>query len=180
MSQRHSQYERRPLDAYFTPSWVTEALVGAIVARPGTIWEPACGEGGMVRVLKQHFMVLATDIETDVDFLATKELPSPAIRGIVTNPPYDHAEEFCAHALNLTAPVKGFVAMLLRCDFDHAKTRSYLFRDNPAWSQKLVLTKRIVWFVEADGKPKASPSFNHAWFIWDHKHAGPPTIGYAP
>jgi len=42
-----------------------------------------------------------------------------------------------------------------------------------------VLTRRIVWFVEADGKPKASPSFNHAWFLWDWQHAGPPVIAYS-
>jgi len=38
----------------------------------------------------------------------------------------------------------------------------------------LVLTRRIVWF-EA---PKAAPSFNHAWYIWDWKHVGPPVLAY--
>ena len=181
MSQRQSGYERKALDFYATPAWVTEALVGSIVARPGSIWEPACGDGQMVRVLTEHFIVLATDVQTGTDFLQTEMLPNCSIRGVVTNPPYEKAEEFCAHALELTKPVGGFVAMLLRCDFDHAKGRSYLFREHPAWSKKLVLTKRIVWFVEEDtGKPKASPSFNHAFYIWDWKHEGPPTIGYAP
>jgi hypothetical protein len=52
--------------------------------------------------------------------------------------------EFCAQALKLTAPVKGFVAMLLRCDFDHAKRRAYLFADCPQFAKKIVLTRRIV------------------------------------
>lgn len=180
MSQRQSGYERKPLDFYATPTWVTESLLGEILTRPGSIWEPACGDGQMVRVLKEHFRVVATDIDGGIDFLAATTLPSLDIRGIVTNPPYDVAERFCSHALSLVEPVKGFVAMLLRCDFDHAKSRTYLFKDCPAWSRKLVLTKRIVWFVESDGKPKASPSFNHAWHIWSWKHEGPPTIGYAP
>src|SRR5215471_15192597 len=73
MSQRNSGYERKNLDAYATPSWVTEALVGFIVARPGSIWEPACGTGEMVEVLKRDFVVLATDIDNiGVDFLSTK------------------------------------------------------------------------------------------------------------
>jgi hypothetical protein len=76
-------------------------------------------------------------------------------------------------------PVNGFVAMLLRTDFDHAKSRSHLFRDCPAFSRKVVLLNRIVWFTEANGKPKASPSENHAWFCWDWRHDGPPTIAYA-
>ena len=88
--------------------------------------------------------------------------------------------KFCTHALKLTAPVKWVVAMLLRCDFDHAKRRAYLFADCPQFAKKIVLTRRIVWFVEADGKPKASPSFNHAWFLWDWQHAGPPVIAYGP
>ncbi len=66
------------------------------------------------------------------------------------------------------------------CDFDHAKRRAYLFADCPQFAKKIVLTRRIVWFVEADGKPKASPSFNHAWFLWDWQHAGPPVIAYGP
>lgn len=181
MSQRNSGYARKDLDLYETPEWVTEALLGEVLTRPGSIWEPACGNGRMVKVLKDHFMVIATDIENSgVDFLKVVQLPSAAIRGIITNPPYDKAEEFCTHALDLVRSVRGFVAMLLRCDFDHAKSRAHLFADCPAFAKKLVLRKRIVWFVEADGKPKASPSFNHAWYLWDWKHEGPPTIGYAP
>lgn len=180
MSQRASGYNRVPLDLYSTPGWVTEALLGAIVARPGTIWEPAAGLGDMVRVLQGQFAVHASDVASGTDFLSTKSLPNYSIRGIISNPPYSKAEEFCAHALELTRPVGGFVAMLLRCDFDYAKTRGYLFRDCAAWSKKIVLTKRIVWFVEENGKPKASPSYNHSWYIWDHQHKGPPIIEYAP
>jgi hypothetical protein len=44
----------------------------------------------------------------------------------------------------------------------------------------LVLMKRIVWFAEENGKPKASPSFNHAWYVWDWRHEGAPSIAYGP
>ena len=179
MSQRNSGYIRKEGDQYETPSWVTEALLGFISTRPGSILEPAAGSGQMVTVLKDQFRVLASDISEGGDFLKLERLPDASVRGIVTNPPYEQAEEFCAHALKLTAPVKGFVAMLLRCDFDHAKRRAYLFADCPQFAKKIVLTRRIVWFVEADGKPKASPSFNHAWFLWDWQHAGPPVIAYS-
>ena len=50
---------------------------------------------------------------------------------------------FTAQALRLTAPVKGFVAMLLR-DFDHAEGRANLFADCPQFAKKIVLTRRIV------------------------------------
>jgi hypothetical protein len=73
-------------------------------------------------------------------------------------------------------PENGFCAMLLRTDFDHAKSRQHIFSKHPAFAKKLVLTKRIKWF----GDSKGSPSFNHAWFIWDWQHKGPPTLAYGP
>lgn len=178
MSQRPSGYERQPNDLYITPRWVTEAILD-FLPDSGGVLEPAAGPGYMAKVLGTRFTVTATDAMEGQDFLAFRNLPG-GVRGVVTNPPYDQAERFCRHALTLTLPVKGFVAMLLRCDFDHAKRRAGLFRDCLAFSKKVVLTKRIVWFVGEDGKPKASPSFNHAWYIWDHTHVGPPTIAYAP
>lgn len=180
MSQRNSGYDRKPLDLYSTPTWVTESLLGYIDARPGTVWECAAGPGAMVRVLTGRFVVLATDVAKGEDFLQARVLPDPSIRTIITNPPYKLADQFVRHALQLTRPFGGAVAMLLSTNFDHAGGRADLFRDCPAWSRKIMLTRRIVWFVEANGKPKSSPSENHAWFVWDWRHAGEPRISYAP
>ena len=91
-----------------------------------------------------------------------------------TGTPYELAAEFIEHALSLTAS-SGVVAMLLRTDFDHPKSRQHLF-SHSAFSKKLVLTKRIKWFEDSKGQP----SFNHAWFVWDHRHKGPPTLAYGP
>ena len=180
MSQRQSGYARQPRDEYNTPAWVTAAL-GPHVPELGGIWEPAAGGGKMLSVLEMWgSYVLGSDIDTGTDFLFSPLPEGTKWDAIITNPPYELATEFCEHALRLMEPVGGLVAMLLRTDFDHAKGRAYLFRDCPAFAKKVVLMKRICWFVEADGKPKASPSFNHAWYIWDWKHEGPPTIGYAP
>lgn len=182
MSQRESGYERKERDLYETPEWVTHALIPHLPPVKLRIWEPACGSGQMVRALSGWAEVSVakfTDISTGADFLAW-DRAAVEVNAIVTNPPYELAAEFCEHALRLMEPVQGVVAMLLRTDFDHAKSRTHLFRDCPAFAKKVVLMKRICWFVEADGKPKASPSFNHAWYIWDWKHEGPPTIGYGP
>ena len=106
-------------------------------------------------------------------------LPFPA-QAIVTNPPYSHATEFCEHALRLMEPCGGVVAMLLRTDFAHAKSRQFLFRDCPAFNKKVELLRRITWFKPEPGSKGKSPSENHAWFIWDWRHEGPATIGFAP
>jgi hypothetical protein len=53
MSQRKSGYERKALDQYDTPSWVTLARVPHLPEINGVIWEPACGGGKMVAALRQ-------------------------------------------------------------------------------------------------------------------------------
>ena len=174
MSQRDSGYERRQLDLYETPVWVTRALVPHLPAIVGAVWEPAAGSGQMVAALQgAGFVVDGTDIASGRDFL---DCASVECGAIITNPPYTAAQQFIERALKLMTPSKGVVAMLLRTDFDHAKTRQHLFAECAQFAKKLVLTKRIVWF---DG-PKAAPSFNHAWYLWDWKHSGPPTLVYGP
>jgi hypothetical protein len=171
VSQRESGYAREERDRYETPAWVTLALAPHLPPLR-RIWEPACGTGKMVKALRQLGLeVEATDIDNGTDFLSVLEHPADAI---ITNPPYALAQEFIERALLLTKPRRGFVAMLLRCDYDHARTRAHLFHGCKQFTKKLVLTRRIVWF---DG-PNAAPSFNHAWFIWRWDHSGPPTIAY--
>lgn len=175
MSQRESGYERKENDLYETPAWVTECL-RPHVGNLQTIWEPACGSGAMVKVFLSSWRVPyieSTDIANGYDFLKQSR---SACEAIITNPPYSQSQAFIEHALKLALPHQGLVAMLLRTDYDHAKTRQHLFGKCPWFAKKVVLTKRIVWF-ERDG---AAPSFNHAWYIWDYKHQGAPTLAYAP
>jgi hypothetical protein len=181
MSQRNSGLQRIERDLYETPEWVTEALLPYLPARSLRIWEPACASGKMSRVLgRAPNWVTATDIfapdEIAVDFLEAEEAIEGPHDAIITNPPYRFAAEFIARALEFQRPHAGIVAMLLRTDFDHAKSRGKLFGDHPAFAKKIVLTKRIRWFEDSKG----SPSFNHCWMIWDWRHNGPPTIAYGP
>lgn len=199
MSQRNSEYERRERDLYETPKWVTEVLCQHLFQSGwalGCVWEPAAGSGKMLDVLESYAdpgCAVGSDVEPQrEDIMRMNFLTSdaPSWRGplgqnefgaIVTNPPYDLATEFVERALHyFQGRSVGKIAMLLRTDFDHAKSRTHLFRDCPAFAEKLVLMKRIAWFVEENGRPKASPSFNHAWYIWDWQHVGHPTISYGP
>lgn len=183
MSQRDSGYERKERDLYETPEWVTEALLPHLPRSPNKIWEPAFGSGKMTRVFSAKGIGwIGTDIADGEDFLL--EMVGPGCDeepdSIITNPPYELGTQFCEHALRLMEPVNGFVAMLMRTDFDHAKGRSHLFRECPAFAKKVVLTKRIMWFEPEPGAKGKSPSFNHAWFIWDWRNDGPPTLAYGP
>lgn len=177
MSQRDSGYERKDADFYPTPEWVTRALIPHLARKPKSIWECAAGDGHMIQPLSEVAEVWATDIREGHDFLS---IGYRDVDAIITNPPYALATEFISHALRLMEPVGGMVAMLLRTDFDHAKSRSHLFRDCPAFAKKVVLTKRIIWFEPEPGSRGKSPSFNHCWMVWDWQHEGAPTIAYGP
>jgi hypothetical protein len=120
MSQRDSGFARLERDNYATPAWVTAALLPHLPAPPLRIWEGAAGDGSMVRAfIIGGYTVTGTDIAEGQDFLCC---PAVECDAIVTNPPYALAQEFIEHAMALTRPA-CLVAMLLRCDFDHAASR---------------------------------------------------------
>lgn len=176
MSQRESGYERKERDLYETPAWVTAALIPHLPRVPRLVWEPAAGSGKMVRALMDSgIWPVHSDIADGTDFFQQRFTKDDA-DSIITNPPYEVATEFVTRSLSLTERHEGIVALLLRTDFDHAATRRLLFGNCRQFAKKVVLTKRIRWFEDLKG----SPSFNHAWFIWDWKNQGAPTLAYAP
>ena len=137
-----------------------------------TVWEPAGGVNSSLAaaLVAENFAVIGTDD----DFLQRTQPPTQ-IDCAATNPPYgDRGELACAfirHALKLNIRI---VAMLLRADFDSAKTRVDIFRDCQRFSGRVVLIDRIKWFAGPKG-----PSDNHSWFLWDREHHGEPRIAYA-
>ena len=207
MAQRQSGYERKAHDFYPTPEWVTRVLADYLAEHGYScpadlrIWEPAEGSGAMTTVLRKYrWDVHGSDIRgtPSVDFLdpdvGAGFIPHDPkgrdrrINAIITNPPYDKklCEAFIRKSIRLMEERNGLVAMLLRIDYDSAKTRADMFRDCPAWDAKIVLTKRIKWFETGN---KKSPSENHAWYLWNWNHVGRfdrlhtrggPTIIYRP
>lgn len=192
MSQRNSGRDRIAFDLYETPAWVADALAEHVPLAHKTIWEPAAGSGKLVAALSAHGChVTASDI-TDhgcpyvtcpLDF-ASPHTSHPTLvhwDGIITNPPYgprgELADAFIRRGLQRIADY-GFLALLLPIDFDSAGTRADVFGDNQSFSAKIVLRKRIKWF---DGP--ASPSQNHAWFLWKNtwlREKSTPRLLYGP
>jgi methylase of polypeptide subunit release factors len=174
MSQRNSGFERKPLDRYETPTWVTECLVPHVPAdRVKTICDPCCGSGKILDVFRGPYKVVGYDLSWGKDFLEDDR----DYDAIITNPPYNIAEDFVRHAIRHA----GYVAMLLRTDYDHAFGRHDLFI-HPKFSKQIKLWKRIVWEgmeINAKTGKKAAPSYSHTWFIWDSKHKGDATVAYA-
>ena len=88
---------RAPDDFYPTPPEGTWALLSAIRFK-GNIWEPACGDGSISRVLEAAgYEVTSTDLvdrgygTSPVDFLLDYRTKAD---NIVTNPPFKLVDEF--------------------------------------------------------------------------------------
>jgi hypothetical protein len=192
MLDHSCQVNRAPLserrgDCYDTPEIAVTALL-AVERLPHRIWEPACGTGNIVKVLRaagQH--VIATDLNargcpdsaSGVDFLL---LGGPRVDTdcIVTNPPFSLAEPFVARALE-RAPL---VVMLLRLGFyaegagrtqKAALRRQILERGGLArihvFAKRLPMMHRQGW----EGR-KANSGMAFAWFVWLRGHCGPTAI----
>lgn len=165
-------------DFYPTPPEATRALLD-VVKFDGAIWEPACGDGAISKVLiEAGYEVRSSDLidrsygETNQDFLLDWNSRVP---NIVTNPPFKHAEEFALHALDRAT---NKVAMLCRLAWLEGIDRRKMFLGTPL-SQVLVFSNRILMNRNGDPLAKgASGMIAFAWFVWDHAHKGPPTIGF--
>jgi hypothetical protein len=177
-----SGYGRQPLDQYFTPGWVTQALTNRVHFRD-RIWEPACGRGDMSLVLRDAgYDVFESDIvgtalgcvgARQIDFLDTTL--RDGVQTIATNPPYTAIEPFIRHALRLTRDCGGIVAMLARHEYDCAARRCELF--GYPFALKLTLTRRPRWFDDGI----AAPRHNFDWYVWDWSRSAsaPATLDWA-
>lgn len=191
MATRTSGYEKMERGLYETPHWVTDGVIPFLPKRSTKVivWEPCAGSGKMASVLEQHYEVFRSDIlgngeAFQHDFLSTLfPNPVPEANAIITNPPYDFAQECVERAIELMKPVDGFVAMLLSAKFDFAggkSGRQRLFRECPQFVKKITLTRRIEWFDPEPDEDKGGPSEHHAWMIWDWMHRGPNTMEWWP
>jgi hypothetical protein len=186
----YKKWERKPADLYPTPVDGTESLIPVLKAmkRPDgspirRIWEPACGDGRLARVLEWHgFEVISTDIREypgfgygGLDFLA--ETPKdkwgwvwPEIDAIVTNPPFNLAEEFIRRALCFTPNV----AMLLKQTYWNVGGRSQgLWLDHMP-DMELKITWRLAFLAAERGN---SPLMDCMWAVWNGDNARLPYRG---
>jgi hypothetical protein len=179
--QRHTHVERG-LDLYETPSVAVEALL-RVEKLPRKIWEPACGRGAIVNVLRAHgYEVVASDVADyglpitppgyyGRDFLLERKLPA-GCECIVTNPPFMHAEKFVAHALDLSP----LVIMLLRLAFLESERRCGIL-EGRGLARVHVFRKRLPMMHRSNYVgPKANSGMAFCWMTWSRGYTGLPTI----
>lgn len=166
-SCNNAEGKRKKSDFYETPYSITRQFLER-ESLSGKILEPSCGDGAIVRVLKEKGLnAVGKDIFNGEDFLLKTEKHD----AIVTNPPFSLAYEFIQKAKTLT----DYFAFLLPLSYLHGKkrfdniysdvnfplSRVYVFTRYPMLGEKL----------REDGKYNTGMMV-YAWFVWDKKTVG--------
>jgi hypothetical protein len=176
--QRHALSERGD-DLYETPPVAVEALLRH-ERLPHRLWDPCCGPGNIVKVLRAAgHEVIGSDL-VDYgdpthfyrrDFLMERKAPD-GCEGVVMNAPFKLAAEFIAHALDLSP----LVIALARLAFMESERRTPILEGRGlarihVFRKRLPMMHRHGW----EGR-KANSGMALCWMAWDRSHAGPTTI----
>jgi hypothetical protein len=157
---------RREGDFYATPPEATQALL-RVESFVGDIWEPACGDGAISRVLQVNgYWVISSDLfdrgygVSPCDFLKTTSSLAP---NIVTNPPFKLANQFAETAI---ASATSKVALLVKLAFLEGAARAELFRRKPP-ARVWVFSKRVTFKQPGDTGAGGSGMMAFCWVVWD-------------
>jgi hypothetical protein len=156
---------REERDFYPTPREATRALI-AVESFVGPVWEPACGDDAIVEELEiAGYSVVATDIfplgkGKVLDFL---KVSPRRVSNILTNPPFELAEDFIRHGLAMRPRKMG---LLLKATYWHAVNRATGLWPECKPSRIYPLTWRL------DFKNLGRPTMECAWNVWDETHDG--------
>lgn len=174
--QKVEHLEREPDEFYPTPPEPTRAFLHAEIDRLndfGTVWEPACGDGAMVREMESvGLRVVSSDLidrGCGAEIRSFYEWSFPAAGAIVTNPPFAECgwgngkARWLKHALdNLQVE---YMALLLNWTFPGAGGLA------PFWAQHPPARVYLMrWKIDFTGQ--GAPPMLNGWFVWDKKHNG--------
>lgn len=177
-SSNHVPEEREAFDYYATDPKAVEMLLELEQFAP-VIWEPACGEGHISKVLQAHgYQVISTDLvyrgfgdPEPLDFL--KETLDGFEGDIITNPPYSTGLEFVQRALESVRP-GGKVAMFLKVQFLEGQKRGPSLRIPPRIVY--ISRSRLACYKNGDMSVKPESAIAYAWYVWEKGFTGDPVI----
>lgn len=177
-SSNHTPDDRAEYDYYATDPQAVEMLLQLEPFSP-VIWEPACGEGHISKVLSAHgYEVISTDLiyrgfgePEPMDFL-TETFPD--FEGdIITNPPYSAGLEFVERALETVRP-GGKVAMFLKVQFLEGKRRGELFAKTPP--RTVYISRSRLACAKNGDFSHTEKAIAYAWYVWEKGFTGDPVI----
>ena len=185
-ASNHSELERVNDDYYATDPKALEIFLDKIeedgIKLHNNIWECACGEGHLSKVLESRgYKVWSTDLvdrgygSGNTDFL--KSIPDSWCGDILTNPPYKYAKEFVEKALEVTR-VGAYTVMFLKIQFLEGQGRRELFKKYPP-KYVYVNSKRQVCVRNGNFDKYSNgtgTAICYCWFVWQKGFNGEPII----
>lgn len=160
-----NQHGRNAADFYATPPECTAVLLENYggMFRNGRVWEPACGDGAISKVLEADGLdVVSTDLhdrgygEGGMNFLTS----DCSCQSIITNPPFHLAAQFIERAVQKEIPF----AMLLKATYWHAAKRTELFnRTMP------LAVIAMSWRPAMSPERGKSGTMDFIWTVWRSK-----------
>ena len=178
-ASNHTEGERQMHDYYATEPKAVEILLEN-ESFNHSIWECACGEGHISKVLEAAgYNVYSSDLihrgfgdPEPFDFL--EDTLEDFEGDIITNPPYKFALEFCETALQ-TIQTGHKVAMFLKLTFLEGKKRQEFFKKNPP-KTIYVFSSRVKCAMNGEFENLGSSAVAYAWFVWEKGFQGDPII----
>ena len=178
-ASNHTSNEREQHDYYATDPDAVKILL-LYETFNNDIWECACGEGHISKVLEAAgYNVFSSDLiyrgfgePEPFDFL--KDTLEDFKGDIITNPPYKYALEFCKTALETIKPGHK-VAMFLKLTFLEGKKRQQFFLKNPP-KTVYVFSSRVKCAKNGDFESIGSSAVCYAWFVFEKGFKGDPVI----
>jgi hypothetical protein len=168
--------EREKDEFYPTPPEPTRAFLHAEIDRLRdfpAIWEPACGDGAMVREMESvGLTVRASDLidrGCDADVRSFYDFPVKPAPAIVTNPPFAECgwgngkARWLKHALDVLDV--EYMALLLNWTFPGAGGLAPFWAEHPP--ARVYLMR---WKIDFTGQ--GAPPMLNGWFVWDRKWKG--------
>ena len=159
---------RRPHDFYPTPPHATQALVER-ERFTGLILEPACGDGAIVRVLRQARLRRGGHRHSRRQGLLRPNRNRVQHHHESPVPSY---LDFIRHAKKIATRK---IAMLLPVEFLHGGNPLRAF-SGPALPPEVVyvFSSRLCFGSDTHA------TVGHAWYVWDRRHRAAPTLAWIP
>lgn len=168
--------EREKDEFYPTPPEPTRAFLAAELERIkdfSLIWEPAAGDGAMVREMEAlGFDVYASDLVDrgiDAKIASFYDFWASPAHAIITNPPFAECgwgngkARWLKHALDVLNV--EYMALLMNWGWPGAGGLKHFWAQHPP--ARVYLMR---WKIDFTGQ--GAPPMLNAWFVWDVKHQG--------
>lgn len=178
-ASNHTNKEREKDDYYATDPNALRILLDKLendgITLHKDIWECACGEGHLSKVLKsKNYNVYSTDLvnrgyeDEKMDFLKVNATEIDA--DILTNPPYKFAKEFVRKALEIQKD-GYYTIMFLKIQFLEGQARQELFKKYPP-KFIYVNSKRQLCAMNGEFEKYKATAICYCWFVWQKGYTG--------